>query len=133
MAFLGVLSVLLFVCSLIAIPLLVIILPSDYFLRTPPTRQTSSKLKYTSYLALSLMRNILGAVLILAGIVMLFIPGQGLITSLIGVSLSDFPKKRELEFKLLGQPKIINTINEIRKKAGKSPFLLPENKEKHTL
>jgi hypothetical protein len=55
---------------------------------------------------------------------MLFLPGQGLLTILIGVSLMDFPKKRVLEAKMVGQPTLLGVINSMRHKFGKPPLTM---------
>ena len=57
--------------------------------------------------------------------VMLVVPGQGLLTILIGVMLTDFPGKYALERRLISQPSIFNAINWIRDKAGKEPLKRP--------
>lgn len=41
-------------------------------------------------------RNLLGGVLILAGVVMLFTPGQGILTILLGFAIMDFPGKERI-------------------------------------
>ena len=51
-------------------------------------------------------RNLYGSLLILAGIVMLFLPGQGILTILFGFLLLDFPGKRGLWRRMLAHPKI---------------------------
>jgi len=61
-------------------------------------------------------------VLLAAGIAMLVLPGQGILTMLIGISLVDFPGKRQLERKLIGQPAVLNTINKVREKFGRPPL-----------
>jgi hypothetical protein len=53
---------------------------------------------------------------------MLVLPGQGILTMLIGISLVDFPGKRQLERKLIGQPAVLNTINRVREKFGQPPL-----------
>ncbi len=53
---------------------------------------------------------------------MLFLPGQGLLTMLLGILFIDFPGKHRLEQKLIQHPKILRTINTFREKAGKPPF-----------
>jgi hypothetical protein len=63
-------------------------------------------------------------VFVLAGFAMLFLPGQGLLTILIGVSLMDFPKKRVLEAKMVGQPTLLGVINSMRHKFGKPPLTM---------
>ncbi len=69
-------------------------------------------------------KNLIGLVLLLAGIAMLVLPGQGVLTILIGVSLMDFPKKRLLESKLIGQPLVFSGINRLRARFHKPPLTL---------
>ena len=73
-----------------------------------------------------IVKNIFGAVLVLLGIVMSLpgVPGQGLLTILLGVMLLDFPGKRRLEQKLLSRPRVLQTINHLRRKFGKPPLVL---------
>jgi len=52
------------------------------------------------------------------------LPGQGLLTMLIGISLMDFPRKRELEAKMVGQPTLLGVINSMRHKFDKPPLTL---------
>ena len=59
---------------------------------------------------------------LLAGMAMLVLPGQGILTMVIGVSLLDFPGKRKLEHKLLTQAMVFQAINSIRAKCSKPPF-----------
>jgi len=55
---------------------------------------------------------------------MLFLPGQGVLTMLIGISMLDFPGKRKIEAKLIGQPTVLSVINGMRKRRGKPPLVL---------
>jgi hypothetical protein len=43
---------------------------------------------------------------------------------LIGISMLDFPGKRKLEAKLVGQPTVLSVINSMRKHRGKPPLVL---------
>jgi hypothetical protein len=61
----------------------------------------------------------LGVVLSLPGV-----PGQGLLTILLGIMLLDFPGRHHLEQKLLSKPSIVNTINGLRGRFGKPPLEL---------
>ena len=70
------------------------------------------------------IKNAVGIVFLLAGIAMLFLPGQGLLTMLIGISLMDFPRKRQLEAKMVGQPTLLGVINNMRRKFDKPPLTL---------
>ena len=116
-------SVIGFIGSLIAIPLILVRLPADYFdTRTP--RHWMKDHHPALRLAGLVVKNVVGIVFLLAGFAMLFLPGQGVLTMLIGISLMDFPKKRELEAKMVGQPTVLGVINSMRQKFGKPPLTL---------
>jgi hypothetical protein len=71
-------------------------------------------------------KNALGIVLVLLGILMSIpgVPGQGILTILLGIMLVDFPGKRQLEYKLVSRPKVRETINRLRLRFGKPPLVL---------
>jgi hypothetical protein len=71
-------------------------------------------------------KNILGVLLVAVGIVMSLpgVPGQGLLTVLLGIMLLDFPGKRSVEQKLLKRPAIQNAITRLRKRFDKPPLEL---------
>jgi hypothetical protein len=71
-----------------------------------------------------LVKNVVGAIFLFAGFLMLFLPGQGILTMLIGVTMLDFPGKRKLEAKMIGQPAVLNAINNMRQKFGKPPLTI---------
>ena len=112
-----------FIGTLIAIPMILVRLPADYFdTRTP--RHWMKDHHPVLRLSGLLVKNVVGVLFLLAGFAMLFLPGQGVLTMLIGVSLMDFPKKRELEAKMVGQPTLLGVINAMRHKYGKPPLTL---------
>ncbi|HEX9919042.1 MAG TPA: hypothetical protein VGA87_07745 [Pyrinomonadaceae bacterium] len=76
-----------------------------------------------------ILKNLLGAVLVLFGVVMSLpgVPGQGVLTILMGVMLLDFPGKRRLELKLVSRPKVLRAINRIRGRFDRPPLLLDES------
>lgn len=71
-------------------------------------------------------KNILGVLLVALGIVMSVpgVPGQGLLTILLGVMLLDFPGRRNLELKLVSRPAVFKTINKLRHRFGKPSLVL---------
>ena len=117
---LGTISFVIFVFSLISIRWLVALIPSDYFIN----RESSKfKLTYPSlWLVSIIIKNILGYTLIIGGILMLFLPGQGLFTIFVGLLLSNYPGKFYLERKLIAIPKIYKTVNWLRKKSNQPPL-----------
>jgi hypothetical protein len=120
---LAALYIVLFIGTLIAIPFILVRLSADYFdLRVPrPWMQDHHPvLRIVGHL----VKNVIGTVFLLAGFLMLFLPGQGVLTMLIGVSMLDFPGKRKLEAKLISQPAVLSVVNSMRKRRGKPPFVL---------
>lgn len=118
-------SLILFLLSLIFIPWLITKLPSDYF--TDETRH-ESKIHDSHpviYHSIRLLKNILGGILIIAGIFMLVFPGQGILTILVGIGLADFPGKFKLMRKIAQQPPVFKSMNWIRRKTNQEPLQEP--------
>jgi len=109
-------SVLCFAGSLVALPVLVARAPVDYFV----TRDT-----HRAPLIRVVLRNLVGLVLFVAGVLMLVLPGQGMLTVLASLSLLDFPGKRRLVKKLITRPGVSRALQWLRHKANKPPFQLP--------
>jgi hypothetical protein len=119
---LGIISFVTFITSILLIPWLVRLLPPDYFIhgRKLPV---STRLPPTVSLILALLRNVLGVLLILAGFAMLFLPGQGILTMLLGISLLNFPGKHALIEKLIERPSVHQGLNWLRTKTKRPPFI----------
>lgn len=118
----GLLSVLTFIASLIAIPWIIGRLPENYFIRH---RQLVAERHKSHPLVAKLTlvaRNGIGLLFLVAGIAMLVLPGQGIITILIGLSLMDFPKKHQVVDALVRRPRVIKLLNWIRDKEKKPPL-----------
>ena len=64
--------------------------------------------------------------LLLAGILMLFLPGQGLLTLFLGILLIDFPGKYKTERWLISQPAIANSLNWLRKRRNIRAIVIPD-------
>jgi UPF0716 family protein affecting phage T7 exclusion len=73
-------------------------------------------------LPLRIARNVLGAVLVTLGVAMLLLPGQGLLTLLVGLLLVDFPGKHELVRRLMSKPKVLSIVNKLRGRHGAGPL-----------
>ncbi|MFH0920750.1 MAG: PGPGW domain-containing protein [Fibrobacterota bacterium] len=123
LAILGVFSLVMFFGTLLFLPLLIIRLPQDYFLENS---HCSEKGRGPSVLrrVFVVSKNLLAALILLMGVLMLFLPGQGLLTMLIGLTLADFPSKRRLLLRLVRIPSVLRAINLIRAKRGKPPITL---------
>jgi hypothetical protein len=120
------LSVVFFVGSLIAIPFILVRLPTDFFDTRVPRRWMEDHHPVLRLLG-HLVKNVVGAIFLFAGFLMLFLPGQGILTMLIGVTMLDFPGKRKMEAKMIGQPAVLSTINSMRQKFGKPPLTIAPN------
>lgn len=118
--FLG--SLITFVGTLIIIPLLVLAIPADYFRPEKRVRLNTRAGHPLLHLVLLIVKNSIGSIFIVTGIAMLVLPGQGLITLLIGVMLCDFPGKYRLERKLIRYNRVQRALNWVRRK-GKRPEL----------
>ncbi|MCP9440046.1 MAG: hypothetical protein NHB36_09190 [Nitrospira sp.] len=116
-------SIVFFIGSLIAIPFILVRLPADYFdVRVPRSwmKNHHPVLRILGHV----VKNTIGAIFCFVGFLMLFLPGQGILTMLIGISMLDFPGKRKLEALLIGRPTVLNTINAMREKFGKPPLVV---------
>lgn len=121
----GVLSILTFILSLALIPILIARIPADYFVERKRHLIRSHSLHPLLYLVFMVGKNLLGILLLVAGIAMLVLPGQGIITILIGITLMDFPGKFTLERYLVSRSRVFNAINWIRERAGSPPLNHP--------
>ncbi|MFW2404857.1 MAG: PGPGW domain-containing protein [Gammaproteobacteria bacterium] len=119
-------SLVMLVITVIALPIVVMKLPADYFIseKREPARQ--SRKHPLVWGVLTLVKNLLGLLLILVGIAMLVLPGQGTVTILIGLAISNFPGKYRLERRIASQPAVGATLNKIRELTGTPPLLMPE-------
>ena len=126
----GTLSLAAFLATLILIPMLVVHIPSDYFLRKKRTLANFRRRYSIIRLIGIVVKNIFGIVFVLAGLAMLILPGQGIITILIGVMMLNFPGKLTLERRIVQQPNVLHAINWIRSKANKPALQVPQRRSK---
>lgn len=126
---LGVLSAGTFVVSLLAVPWIVARLPRDYFLREHPQANLFRKEHPVVRWTFLIGKNVLGLILVLGGIAMLVLPGQGILTILIGLMLLNFPGKREVELWVLKRSAVERIVNWIRRKRHRDPLLFPNETE----
>ncbi|HVU53139.1 MAG TPA: hypothetical protein VHL80_20790 [Polyangia bacterium] len=63
-------------------------------------------------------KNVAGVILVLLGIIMALpgVPGQGILTMIIGLTLVDFPGKLNLERRLIARPFVLHKLNALRQR-----------------
>jgi len=123
---LGFLSVVTFIASLLGVPWLILRMSPDYFIR----HRFKVRVRYRRHPVLTLMlfclRNAVGVVLLAAGVAMLVLPGQGILTLLVGLSVMDFPGKHHLLERCVRVNTVQKSLNWIRRKGGKKNFIFTE-------
>lgn len=106
--------------------LVLVRMPHTYFLGEKPPSLLSPARPAWQRAAAHIGKNILGVVLILLGVILSLpgVPGQGVLTILIGMMLVDFQGKRRLEQRIMRIPSVLRGANTIRARFGKGPFLM---------
>ena len=105
--------------SFVRKPLIAKNIPTKSVHKSRPINLINNSVNFVVHIA----KIIIGLSLLLCGILMLVLPGQGLITMLIGLSLLPFPGKDKLESSLLARKTVRTSLNWIRIKAKKEPFI----------
>lgn len=118
-------SVAMVVAAVVALPLIIVRIPVDYFAHNRQPQLPWQKAHPVVRIAALAGKNILGALLLLAGLVMLFTPGQGILCILLGVALLDVPGKRRLERWIATRPPVFKGLNALRRKYGHPPLEKP--------
>jgi hypothetical protein len=114
-----------FLAALIGAPLWVVSIPSDYFSEKTHRPQHLFRPDLIGALR-AIGRNLFGVVLVLIGILMLVLPGQGILTILVGIMLMDIPGKYRIARSIVSRPPILQSMNWIRRRAGRGPLVLDE-------
>ena len=109
---------------LVIVPLLVIRIPPDYFAHGRYHKRLWAEHHLVLRMVLLIGKNLLGYVFVCAGVVMLVLPGQGVLTILVGILLLDFPGKYRLVRWIVARPGVLRTLNWLRCRAGRPPFYL---------
>jgi hypothetical protein len=122
---LGALSVVMCVGTLVALPLVVARLPRDYFTQAQRPVQRHQAQSPGARVLWHLGKHLLGLLIVLVGVALLLLPGQGILTILIGLMLLDFPGKRRLERRLVHQPSVWRALNWMRAKAHQPALEMP--------
>lgn len=114
-----------FFLNLGIVSLILVKLPADHFSKNRKTKFWDGPRPWLRALGI-IGKNIGGILLVALGILLSLpgVPGQGLLTILLGIMIMDFPGKDRLEQKLLSRPSIVNAINRLRGRFNKPPLVL---------
>ena len=118
------LSTIFFLLSLMGLSWLISIIPHNYFV----DKKRVSLIKMRNplmWLLIIIIKNSIGLILILCGILMLILPGQGVLTIITGLIFLDYPGKFRFERLLVRNKLILNSMNCIRRKLNKPDICLP--------
>jgi len=124
-------ALLFFVASMASVGIIALVLvhlPVNHFQRNHRQQNSSKKLPFGMHWPMLIARNLLGLCIIALGVFLSLpgIPGQGILTILVGVMVLEFPGKRKIEAKLIGQPRVFGAINRLRCRFGKPPLVLDD-------
>lgn len=127
----AVVSAAVFVLTLAALPFFFVLIPEDFFVQ----RQVRFPLLKHSHpfvrVLVLVLKNTIGLFFLISGFLMLFLPGQGILTLLMGLVCIDFAGKRTLILKLIGNKKVTNSITRLRAQFGRKPLRIESDRPVH--
>lgn len=121
--FAGGLFVLSIVVSILVAAVVIVKIPENYF-SSHYQQDFMPNASWLTRWGAVIAKNLLGIVLIVAGIIMLIGPGQGILTILIGLIMVDIPGKRPIEARIIKRPTILAAVNELRLRYNKPPLIM---------
>ena len=108
--------------------LVIVYLPVDYFM----SKRQASRIKHPIlWGGLIFLKNLLAIILIIVGLILIPLPGQGVLTVLIGLVISDIPGKRKLERRIIRSPAVLSALNYIRSRFNRPLLVLDEQQNRH--
>lgn len=125
LGWLGAVSAVTFLATMFIVPWLVVRIPVDYFTHQRRHRQARQSRHPVIQVTLVIAKNVLGCLFVVIGLLMLFLPGQGIMTILIGIMFLDFPGKYQLERRLVSSGPVFRSINWLRHRTGRDPLNNP--------
>jgi len=125
-AWLATASLSFFILSIASVPLIVARIPVDYFTIAGHQYQRSPQHHPILHVFTLCMKNLLGLILLIVGMIMLFTPGQGILSILFGLMIMNYPGKFRLECAIMRKPLIFKAVNRMREKQHQAPLLAPE-------
>jgi hypothetical protein len=112
-----------FLLSILIVAIVIVKLPANYFSSHYQQDFLPNSSWFTRW-GVTILKNLIGLVLLIAGIIMLIGPGQGILTILIGLMMMDIPGKRPLEARIIKRPAVLSAVNNLRARYNKPPLIL---------
>lgn len=111
--------------SFLAIGVVMVKIPANYFsshYKQDFLPNSSWAVRWGAVIA----KNIFGVFLIILGVLLSLpgVPGQGILTILLGLIMIDIPGKRPLEARIIQRPAVLAAINNLRERYSKPPLVL---------
>lgn len=98
-------------------------IPADYF-SSSYVKKMNSDSHFSVRWGGLIIKNTIGFIMVIAGVIMIFTPGPGVPTILLGLIMMDIPGKRPLEAKLIQRPAVLSAINQLRARYKKPPLVM---------
>lgn len=114
-----------FLANLALVSLILVKIPADYFGVSQRNKFLVNHSRPIRLVAL-IGKNLAGVILVVLGILLSLpgVPGQGVLTILLGVMLLDLPGLRSFERWLVSSPKVFKAVNNLRQRFDKPPLRL---------
>lgn len=111
--------------STLAVAIVMVKIPANYFSESHSREFLPGSKWHVRWGAL-ILKNVLGVFLVLLGILLSLpgVPGQGILTILLGLIMIDIPGKRPLEARIIKRPAVLGAINALRARWNKPPLIL---------
>ncbi|NOT46955.1 MAG: hypothetical protein HOP17_04295 [Acidobacteria bacterium] len=111
--------------SFAAIVIVLVNIPANYF-STHYQQDFLPNSRWIVRWGAVILKNILGVFLVILGLILSLpgVPGQGLLTILLGLILIDIPGKRPFEARIIKRPAILSAANRLRSRFNKGPLLV---------
>jgi hypothetical protein len=111
--------------SFLAIGVVMVKIPANYFsshYKEDFLPNSSWAVRWGAVIA----KNIFGLFLIVLGILLSLpgVPGQGILTILLGLIMIDIPGKRPIEARIIKRPAVLAAVNNLRERYAKPPLIL---------
>ena len=114
-----------FLANLALVSFILVKIPADYFRESPQAKFLEKQSPVVRVLAI-IGKNIAGVVLVVLGVLLSLpgVPGQGVLTILLGVMLLDFPGRQRFERWIVSSPRVLKAVNKLRHRFDKPPLKL---------